>query len=99
LSRHVFNRRARHTEWRPHRFVRPPSECSKLWIYAKCRHAAAQKSTWCAINQLKPMAVLLICSYRRTMTSAEIKNVAIPHLVGQFERELPILFTGSGFSD
>src|SRR5437588_862137 len=32
------------------------------------------------------------------MTEDEIRTVAIPHLRGQFERGLPILFTGSGFS-
>lgn len=32
------------------------------------------------------------------MTADEINKVAIPHLAGQFERGLPVLFTGSGFS-
>jgi hypothetical protein len=32
------------------------------------------------------------------MTAEEIERTAIPHLAGQFERGLPVLFTGSGFS-
>lgn len=32
------------------------------------------------------------------MSPEEIERVAVPHLAGQFERGLPVLFTGSGFS-
>jgi Mrp family chromosome partitioning ATPase len=32
------------------------------------------------------------------MNDEEIKNTLIPHLGGQFERALPVLFTGAGFS-